>query len=306
MGKRTAGVTFLSIIILYFVLVIFLLVTADRVNISIAGSCILSEGIIILPALIAALVTTKGKDTLKSLGFKKIKFTTLLAVLLYGLLLMPLTTLINAITMLFVDNTFVSSSDSILGIGFPVAFIIMALYGPFCEEFAFRGVIFRGFSKENKGWGALILSSLLFGLMHMNLNQCAYAFVLGTCFAMVVEATGSIWASIACHVLFNAINIIEMFAIDKLIPGYYNSDAAAAAMSSDALIMMIGVLFIVASITTVLAMCLLGWIAHREGNEHPFKSLKGKKGPLLTAPLVVAICLAAAYIIYDTYLMIMV
>ena len=39
--------------------------------------------------------------------------------------------------------------------------------------------------------------------MHLNFNQFSYGFVLGVIFAAVVEASGSIYASMAIHFLIN-------------------------------------------------------------------------------------------------------
>ena len=47
------------------------------------------------------------------------------------------------------------------------------------------------------------MSGLIFGLMHLNFNQFSYGFVLGVIFAAVVEASGSIYASMAIHFLIN-------------------------------------------------------------------------------------------------------
>ena len=50
---------------------------------------------------------------------------------------------------------------------------------------------------------AALMSGLIFGLMHLNFNQFSYGFVLGVIFAAVVEASGSIYASMAIHFLIN-------------------------------------------------------------------------------------------------------
>ena len=70
---------------------------------------------------------------------------------------------------------------------------MMALFGPFCEEFCFRGVVYRGYLKSGNVTGAVLLSSLLFGLMHMNFNQAPYAFALALpwpCLLKLREACG--------------------------------------------------------------------------------------------------------------------
>ena len=51
--------------------------------------------------------------------------------------------------------------------------------------------------------GAALMSGLLFGCFHLNINQALYAFVMGIVFAYMVEATGSLWSSVIAHFAVN-------------------------------------------------------------------------------------------------------
>ena len=64
----------------------------------------------------------------------------------------------------------------------------------------------------------VLLSSLLFGLMHMNFNQAPYAFALGVAMAVLVEATGSLWSSVLMHVIFNAQSVLLMYFYQHFMP----------------------------------------------------------------------------------------
>lgn len=302
MSKKIAGRVFLAIFVSYFLILVLITLAGNKLSIDVGPLMIISEGIIVLPALIAYLCISKQVSFAEAFRFRKIRPLTILAIIGYGLLIMPLGTLMNSISMLLVDNVFVQSSGELLALKFPMAFVILAVYGPLCEELAFRGIIQSSLDYEKYGWKTVVLVGLTFGLMHMNLNQFMYACALGITFALLVEATNSVWSSIICHTLFNGLNVLNMFLYDKFMPGFYESEAVQDAMNRDQLIMAVGVYAIVAAITTTLAMFLLKWISEREGNSEFFSRLKGTKNRILTPIMVLTIILYVGYIGTETYL----
>ena len=58
---------------------------------------------------------------------------------------------------------------------------------------------------------AILFSGILFGLFHMNFNQCAYAFLIGVLFAILVEITDSIVSTIIVHFVFNGISVTTTY-----------------------------------------------------------------------------------------------
>ena len=146
------------------------------------------------------------------------KFTSVLMVVVFTFLMEPLTTLLNAISMLFVDNAVMDMSNLALEYPFPVMLFMMAVFGPVCEEVAFRGILYRGYLKSGSALKAVLLSSLLFGLIHMNFNQAPYAFALGVAMALLMEATGSLWAPVLMHMVFNAQSVVRMYVYDRFFP----------------------------------------------------------------------------------------
>ena len=82
--------------------------------------------------------------------------------------------------------------------------VYVVIIGPISEELIFRGAIFDRFRIAYSFWIANALQALLFGVYHMNLIQGLYAFLLGMLLGMIAYATGSILASIATHMIFNA------------------------------------------------------------------------------------------------------
>lgn len=211
------------------------------------------------------------KETLwKRLHFNNVKPSTFLYALIFTWLSMPLTTLINAISMLFVDNTVVSLSGVMLEIPFPIMLFLMAIAPAFCEEVVFRGVVYGGYRKDGKKFWAVILSGFMFGIMHMNLNQALYAFAIGILLALLFEATNSILATMLFHFIYNAQSCCLMYLIEAIMPGTY-SNAENLATSPEELYMMISVYLVIAAVFTPLAICMLYKIAKNENRVEQLK-----------------------------------
>lgn len=300
MDSRKTNWLFLVIILTHFAVVGVLLWLGDRINFNMAVNCIVSEMIILLPGAMF-LLGTKGRANDK-LGFHKVKVTSLLMVVLFTFLCMPLVTVLNLFSMLFSSNAVASMEGDILEVGFPGMLALIGFYGPFCEEFVFRGLIFRGYKKSGSAFWAILLSSALFGLMHLNVNQAIYAFVIGILLALLVEVTGSLWTSVFCHVVFNSSQVCLMFLSSRLLaPSLENAVAEAeAAVTPEILIMGMCVYLVVATITTPLAFCVLAWIAGNEGRKETLREIwrrrKEKKEYLVSIPLLLAVVICVAYI----------
>jgi len=83
----------------------------------------------------------------------------------------------------------------------PAIYII--LLGPIPEEVIFRGIILHGFLKHYQPLKAILLSSLLFGIVHFFSNQLVSAFICGCFTGFVYWQTGSLFLCIIVHSLNN-------------------------------------------------------------------------------------------------------
>lgn len=241
------------------------------------------------------------------LHFNKVKPSTLLYALIFTWLSMPLTTLINAISMLFVDNTLMQLSGQVLNVAFPVMLFFMAVVPALCEETLFRGIVYGGYRKSGNKFAAVLVSGLLFGIMHMNLNQAMYAFAIGVLLALLFEATDSIFTTMLFHFVYNAQSCCLMFFMEELVPGIYSDPAMLETATSEAeMYSMIAAYIIIAAIFTPLAICMLYKIAKNENRVEQLKeTLPGKKensAGIVTASLVFALVLAVGFIVYDILL----
>ena len=241
------------------------------------------------------------------LHYNKVKPSTLGYALIFTWLSMPLTTLINTISMLFVDNTVVALSNQMMGVAFPVMLFFMAVVPACCEEAMFRGVVYGGYRKHGDKFAAVLLSGFLFGIMHMNLNQALYAFAIGVLLALLFEATDSIWPTMLFHFVYNAQSCCLMYLVEAFVPGFYSNSAnMEAATSAESLYGMIAAYIVIAAITTPLAICMLYKIAKNEGRVEELKeTLPGKKEGkerIFTVSFAIATVLAVGFIIYEMLL----
>lgn len=76
------------------------------------------------------------------------------------------------------------------------------------EELLFRGVLLPGLSRRYGTATGLVLSSLLFGAVHVMPVAVVYASVAGLVLGLVRLQTGSVLPSIAMHGAFNAVPVL--------------------------------------------------------------------------------------------------
>ncbi len=88
-----------------------------------------------------------------------------------------------------------------------IAAIIIA---PIAEEIIFRGYLYPVVKRFSERWFATLFNGLLFGIIHFNLMGLPLLILMGVILVILYEVTGSLWAPIACHAAFNALQIILM------------------------------------------------------------------------------------------------
>ena len=111
-----------------------------------------------------------------------------------------------------------SSPDMALptgALGILSSVIRVVLMPALVEELCLRGVVMQNL-RDFGGWFAVITSALCFGLMHCNLIQTPFAFVVGLALGYFVLQTGSLWPAILIHALNNSISLVFSYLSDML------------------------------------------------------------------------------------------
>ncbi|MDO4188044.1 MAG: CPBP family intramembrane metalloprotease [Lachnospiraceae bacterium] len=283
---KMANNLFMSIVLISLCANIFVsLLSIKNISINIVVNLMASQMMIMVPGLIYYVCITKDGHPFKM--YKKIKPLTVLLLIIFTWLILPLVSATNVFSQLFTKNEVVSISGSVLELPIAPMIFIIGVFGPFCEEFVFRGLIYNSLKLRSERYIASgIVSALFFGLMHMNLNQFCYAFVLGIVFAFINEILDSTWPSFICHVVINTQNVLLLYMMNKLtsdtmgktVSELYNNEAATNIMTNKvATFIMFAVIFIVSIFTTTLAALLFYCIAHIEGKSEKIKLLLEKK-----------------------------
>ncbi len=85
--------------------------------------------------------------------------------------------------------------------------VLAVVVAPISEEFIFRFFIY-GVLRRYAGIAVgLVFNAMLFAAAHNHLPSAAPLFVLGACFTLAYEWSGSILVSMAMHALFNAVQL---------------------------------------------------------------------------------------------------
>lgn len=108
----------------------------------------------------------------------------------------------------------------------PMVIILMAIaaviVAPIAEEVVFRGYLYPAAKRFCGPFGAMIFSSLVFAAAHGSAVALLPLFILAMLLCMIYEFTGSIWANIAVHLLFNgatvAIQLMARYGIVDMSP----------------------------------------------------------------------------------------
>jgi membrane protease YdiL (CAAX protease family) len=90
------------------------------------------------------------------------------------------------------------------------------IVAPVVEELFFRGFVFAGFRKRY-GWkSAAVISSALFGLIHLQPAAFVPIFILGFFFAYLYHRSNSLWPPILMHVATNGLALGAAYAAANL------------------------------------------------------------------------------------------
>ena len=145
----------------------------------------------------------------------KLPWTVIPLLIVMAYCVMPLISVVNLISMMLAgENVAASMLGTLQQLPMGVSLLCIAVLPGFVEEFIFRGLLY-GVYRQRRTWGAILASALLFGLMHMNLNQFCYAFLIGLLFCLVYEATGSLLAPMLMHMIYNGNSVVLTYLMNQ-------------------------------------------------------------------------------------------
>ena len=106
------------------------------------------------------------------------------------------------------DVNFPEDPTGIFGVTLTV--LSTAVIPPLVEEFACRGVLLGSLRKFGDGF-AIMVSAIMFGLIHGNFQQAPFAFLVGLILGFVTVKCDSIWPAIIIHAYNNLSSVIFQY-----------------------------------------------------------------------------------------------
>ena len=179
---------------------------------------------VVIPISIFYIFMPKKQHILqKTLHFHKIKPSAIAITFVIGIILffmnIGVASFFNGLISLFGWQTPLGFSTSPMleqytFSSFLFELMMTAVLPAFCEEILHRGILLHGI--QPIGYRkAIVISSVLFGLMHMSITKVFYAAILGLVIGFLVVMTKSIWVGIILHFTNNALNVYLSYASVK-------------------------------------------------------------------------------------------
>lgn len=92
-------------------------------------------------------------------------------------------------------------------------FLSLVVFTPLYEELIFRGVLFKGLRRKLPFWWSAVLTSIVFGIAHLQWNVAVDVFALSLILCYLMEKSGSVVPAMVLHALKNSLAFILLFVV---------------------------------------------------------------------------------------------
>lgn len=98
---------------------------------------------------------------------------------------------------------------------------LLVLMAPITEELMFRGVFLHGLVRNYGPTKGIVVTSICFGIFHLIPWQALGATLIGILLGIVVLRTGSVFAGMALHAMWNLLPLLTISVLKSVsLPGY--------------------------------------------------------------------------------------
>ena len=188
---------------------IFLGYTKD--NISLLHKNIFSLtilGDILTLVLIAVILLPSNEGILKRIKIKKINLKEYLYIIALSIGVNIILLFLSAILTKIIPSYGEVVNQLNIANKSALQLVIVIILIPIYEEIVFRGIIFGYLRKNFNIIVAILAQALIFGIMHLNLVQGIYTFILGIVLALIYMYSDSILGNITVHIIFNLLGVL--------------------------------------------------------------------------------------------------
>ncbi len=251
----------LDVNILFFILGIVLLTFGAYVQSANfdTGIFITEYIIVLMPVVLFGLY--KRINIFKALRLNKIKTKVVIKIFFLSLFLIPIIGFGNAVI-----STILSYFNMVIIFDVPTASnsfelikytFLIAISAGICEEIFFRGMILNAYESATNKKFAIIMSAVLFGVFHFNIQNLLGPILLGIIFGYLVIITDSIYSSIIAHTLNNGVAVIGGYLTNIYFPEIYELENLNASVNAKDMLVSTISLSVIAIISIIIILLFI-------------------------------------------------
>ena len=148
----------------------------------------------------------------------KLDSTNIILIIFMSIFLQPAMMFVSGFTSLFFNNTVSEFLGEMTQHPLWLLLLAVAVTPSIVEEILFRGYIQSAYSsdKSRPFRSIALINGLFFAIIHFNLQQFSYAFIMGIIFAYMVYYTRNVWSGILAHFIMNGTQVTMFYLLTRL------------------------------------------------------------------------------------------
>lgn len=176
--------------------------------------------LLIFPIIMYKLMNKKTyKATFENFNYHKVSIKVVLIAIGLGVVIYFLNVFVSSffyaiLTSVGYESPYSGTTGAVNGWTLVLGLIFTAILPAICEENINRGMLLNG----TRGLGikkCVLLNGLMFGLLHLNIEQFFYATLIGCFLGFIVFVTDSIYPCMIIHFMNNGIGVVLSFLTQK-------------------------------------------------------------------------------------------
>ena len=145
----------------------------------------------------------------------------------------------------------------------------VAVIPAFLEEFVFRGIVLGIYEKHMRPLWAVILSGIVFGLMHMQFSLFYLYIGIGVILGWIAYRSRSVWAGVVFHLVYNSLAVLISY-FQTAYPAFFDSQLGLSPLMDGRMHPAFGVWIGFAALSAaVFILCLLAFNRSTKGRTAP-------------------------------------
>ncbi len=143
----------------------------------------------------------------------KVSLKNIVYIVAISIFIQPVMSFLASISLPFSEDLVGEMITELTKYPFLFSLITIALVPAVCEELLMRGVVLK-FYEDLPLKKMAVINGFLFGVLHTNIQQFLYAFLLGFVFVYMYKLTGSILSPIISHFVINGSQICLTYIVE--------------------------------------------------------------------------------------------